>query len=390
LVLATISLRQQVRFVACSTALYAALAVLPPALGQVIDPQQAVPRIAPSYGLGALDVGGASRVPATPDAYRRPYDQYLGGWREPPPPLQSAYTPPSPSTGAPMAPPVSSWAAQQNLPPLQDVQVAAKPTAQSAAPLPAQLPAAPKPAAAPPAAIQPAAADAGKAGGSGASFMPTFTAPDPSGKAQASAPAKPPQTQTAQTAPPPAPAPSAAPQPAAAPPPADDPNRLRYGAGSKYGVSELRFGVLAHNRRPIASKTESGAQVNMEARFASPGFLSILFEPRPTVGASINTAGDTSFLYGGLTWGGFVWKGLFVEGFFGMSVHDGWLDSHDPDPPRRLMGSRVVFREALEFGYRFLDVHSLSFMVDHYSNAGWIAKRNQGNDDFGLRYGYKF
>ena len=174
---------------------------------------------------------------------------------------------------------------------------------------------------------------------------------------------------------------------AASAPPQDG---LRYGRGSSYGVSELRFGILAHNKGPIASSTESGAQVNMEARFRSPDIFKIILEPRPTIGASINTAGDTSFAYAGLTWGGFVWKGLFVEGFFGMAVHDGWLESNDPDPPRRLLGSRVLFREALEIGYRFLDSHSVSFMIDHYSNAGWIAERNQGNDDFGLRYGYKF
>jgi hypothetical protein len=54
------------------------------------------------------------------------------------------------------------------------------------------------------------------------------------------------------------------------------------------------------------------------------------------------------------------------------------------------MGSRVTFREAIEVGYRFLENHSISFVLDHYSNAGWIAERNQGNDDLGFRYGYKF
>ncbi len=329
--LATISLKHTgrhlaIRAVLRAGAFAAGVCAVDPALAQSTDPQSTspLPRVAHFYDLGPLDVGGAARVPSTPDAYRRPYDQYLGGWREPPPLLQSAYVP----AGGPVAAaaPVASWAVQQPLPPLQEVQVA----------------------------------DA-KSGGAGASPIP---APAAGG-------------QVAQ----------ASPQPASAPPPE---NRLRYGTGSKYAVSELRFGVLAHNRGPIASKTESGAQVNLEARFASPDFMKILFEPRPTLGASINTSGDTSFLYGGLTWGGFIWKGLFVEGFFGMAVHDGWLESNDPDPRKRLMGSRVVFREALEFGYRFLDVHSLSFMVDHYSNAGWIAERNQGNDDFGLRYGYKF
>ncbi|MCK6449881.1 MAG: hypothetical protein L6R19_03320, partial [Alphaproteobacteria bacterium] len=67
---------------------------------------------------------------------------------------------------------------------------------------------------------------------------------------------------------------------AAAAAPAED--GLRYGRGSKYGVSELRFGILAHNKGPIASSTESGAQINMEARFRSPDIFKIILEPRPT------------------------------------------------------------------------------------------------------------
>lgn len=262
-----------------------------------------VPRVAHPYDPAPLDVGGAAQVLAQPDAYRKPYEQYLGGWAEPPPQLASTYAP----AGAPLSP-------------LAQVQVAPPPIPRSAEP------------------------------------------------------------QLAQAAPP----------PGSVPPPPAEP-RLRYGEGSLYGISELRFGVLAHNKGPIAEHTEHGAQINLEARFRSPDFMKIILEPRPTLGISANTAGDTSFLYTGLTWGGFVWKGFFVEGFFGLAVHDGELNSKDPEPhDRRQMGSRVVFREAIEIGYRFLENHSVSFMLDHYSNAGIIADRNQGNDDLGLRYGYKF
>ena len=316
------------------------LVVVTPARSASTDPQalqqpvQPLPRVAHPYDPRGMDVGGASRVPDQPDAYRKPYGQYLGGWRETAPQLQSSYAPPGPWSPPP---PAAS-------PP--------QPSAPASAPAPA-----------------PAAA----------------SLPQPLPPLQ--------ETQIASTAKPPAPAApqlaQAAPSAPAAPPPED---RLRYGAGSKYGVSELRFGVLAHNKGPIATHLEHGAQVNLEARFASPDFMKILFEPRPTLGASVNTAGDTSFLYGGLTWGGVLWKGLFLEGFFGMAVHDGELDSKDPQPQltRKQMGSRVVFREAVEFGYRFFELHSVSFSIDHYSNAGWLAERNQGNDDLGLRYGYKF
>ena len=108
-----------------------------------------------------------------------------------------------------------------------------------------------------------------------------------------------------------------------------------------------------------------GYDVIPSARYFSPDFMKLVLSPRPTLGASINTAGDTSFLYTGLTWGGFVWKGLFIEGFFGLATHDGQLNSHDPEPhDRRQLGSRVLFREAIEIGYRFLDNHSVSIMLD--------------------------
>jgi lipid A 3-O-deacylase len=154
-------------------------------------------------------------------------------------------------------------------------------------------------------------------------------------------------------------------------------------------LSEVRLGLLAHNIGPIASAREDGAQLNAELRFDSPDIFEYILSPRPHLGASINTSGDTSFLYFGLTWTWNIYQGLFADFSFGGTVHDGWLDSHDPDPEQRLMGSRLLFRESLELGVRFWDHHSLSVMLDHTSNAG-LADKNQGNDDVGLRYGYHF
>ncbi len=154
-------------------------------------------------------------------------------------------------------------------------------------------------------------------------------------------------------------------------------------------LSEVRFGVLAHNIGPIASAREDGVQINSEIRFASPDLFKYILSPRPHVGASINTVGDTSFVYAGLTWTWNIYQGLFMDFSLGGTVHDGWLTSHEPNPDRRLMGSRLLFRESVELGYRFLDHHSVSIMLDHVSNAG-LADENQGNDDVGLRYGYHF
>ncbi len=156
------------------------------------------------------------------------------------------------------------------------------------------------------------------------------------------------------------------------------------------GLDEVRLGVLAHNKGPIASHIEHGVQLNIEFLFDSPSFLDTILSPRPHIGGSVNTTGHTSFLYAGLTWTWDIYKGLFLDFSLGGTVHDGWLESSDPAPSQRLMGSRVLFREAIEFGYRFFEHHSLSIMLDHVSNAGLLADRNQGNDDIGIRYGWHY
>lgn len=198
--------------------------------------------------------------------------------------------------------------------------------------------------------------------------------------------------------PPPVLPPAAAPVPVAAAPvpvadvdqPPDDTEPAGDDTGPWGGwLSEFRLGILAHNIGPIASAREDGAQINAELRFKSPPLFEYILSPRPHIGASINTAGDTSFLYLGLTWTWNITDALFLDLSFGGAIHDGWLTSHEPEPDRRLMGSRLLFRESLELGYRFFDRHSLSLMLDHVSNAG-LSHKNQGNDDVGLRYGYRF
>lgn len=157
-------------------------------------------------------------------------------------------------------------------------------------------------------------------------------------------------------------------------------------------VSELRGGVLAHAYGPsvIDSRRESGIDVNLEILFASPPlkFFWYLFEPRPTLGIDLNTNGQTTFGYGGLTWEWNITPRLYADFFLGFAGHDGFL--HNAPRDRRELGSRLLFREALELGWRLNDRHALSVMIDHYSNAGYFDKKNQGNDNFGARYSYRY
>jgi len=168
-------------------------------------------------------------------------------------------------------------------------------------------------------------------------------------------------------------------------------------------VDEVKIGVLYHDIGIFGDNREEGADINFEALFVSPNWLyddanpswvNRLLNPRPNIGASINTEGDTSQFYFGLNW---QWDlltdiarpedGIFFGFSAGGAVHDGKLDTHESD--RKSLGSRVLFHLAGEVGYRFTERLSLSVYLEHSSNA-WLADRNDGYDDLGMRLGIKF
>ncbi len=56
---------------------------------------------------------------------------------------------------------------------------------------------------------------------------------------------------------------------------------------------------------------------------------------------------------------------------------------------RKQLGSRVLFHEYVEVGFRATPVLSLSVFLDHMSNAD-LARHNAGMTNIGLRTGFKF
>jgi hypothetical protein len=157
---------------------------------------------------------------------------------------------------------------------------------------------------------------------------------------------------------------------------------------------ELRVGLLRHDAGVFGNHLESGVDFNGEIRFTSPGALAFLGAPRPAIGLSVNSDGNTDQLYAGLVWTVFpfngwrpVGEGLFLDAGLGGAVHDGKLDTFDPD--RKALGSRVLFHLSLELGWSFDGRNSLGILLDHMSNAN-LASRNEGLDTLGVRYGYKF
>jgi lipid A 3-O-deacylase len=153
--------------------------------------------------------------------------------------------------------------------------------------------------------------------------------------------------------------------------------------------SEIRVGIQAHDVPLFSDRVESGADINGEVLFTSPDVLHFLWSPRPHFGFSANTQGGISQVYAGLSWEFRLWSGLFAGFSLGGAIQTGPLHNDIYPQTFKAFGSRGVFRESIEIGWRFDDHHSLSLMLDHISNAR-LARPNPGLETFGVRYGYRF
>ncbi len=151
--------------------------------------------------------------------------------------------------------------------------------------------------------------------------------------------------------------------------------------------AELRMGVLIHDEGPFSRNEEDGLDINIEVLFPSPKVLEFIWSPRPHIGVNANMEGDTSQVYFGLSWEWGFWDNWFAGFSLGGSVHDGETETNRID--RKELGCRLLFRESAEFGYRLGRRHGISLFLDHVSN-GNICSKNEGLENFGLRYGYRF
>lgn len=154
-------------------------------------------------------------------------------------------------------------------------------------------------------------------------------------------------------------------------------------------LSEFRVGVLAHDQGPFSSNKEKGVDAQFELRFRSPDFLGVIWSPYPNIGANINTSGNTSSFWLGLVWEKPVWKKMFVGWSMGGAYHTGETDKGTGAADEKELGCNPLFRLAINAGWRFDEHQSLDLILDHISNAK-LCDTNEGLENFGLRYGYKF
>ena len=150
--------------------------------------------------------------------------------------------------------------------------------------------------------------------------------------------------------------------------------------------SEARIGASLHDIGAFSGTDEGGFDVDLELLFGSPAFLSYIGQPRPHVGGKINTAGDTSLGYFGLTWDWLAQGWFIVEAALGGAVHSGDLNDDEADKD---LGCRVLFRGAVAVGAQFAERHRVLVAFDSANNLG-ICDGFQSLDGLGIRYGFLF
>jgi lipid A 3-O-deacylase len=153
-------------------------------------------------------------------------------------------------------------------------------------------------------------------------------------------------------------------------------------------LDEIRLGSSYHSIEGWPN--EHGVDETVEALFGAPvpttpvSLTEFFLHPRVHFGGSLNTFGDTSQIYAGLTWDYFLNDWLFIEGTFGGALHDGPLhESH-----RASYGCRANFRESAGVGVRLGGRWRLLAEIDHMSQAQLCDDHNSGLTNVGLKLGY--
>jgi len=148
--------------------------------------------------------------------------------------------------------------------------------------------------------------------------------------------------------------------------------------------TEFRLGVTAHD---LSEHVEDGPNYTVGIYFESPDFLDIIWGPEPHIGANINSKGDTSQVFAGLSYEWLIWKGLFAGISVGGAYHDGETDAHLVD--KKDLGCKLLFRESITLGWEITKNHKIAAVFDHISNAK-ICDFNEGLENLGARYSYRF
>ena len=166
-------------------------------------------------------------------------------------------------------------------------------------------------------------------------------------------------------------------------------------AKSFMGLYEVKQGILAHDRGWFGKNREGfGPDYNFELMFNSPSFFKKIGAPKPIIGLTQTSTGGSSLYYGGVTWDWNISQNWFVSGTTGIAWTNGLSklpQGQVPTGDRKIQfGSKWLHRGAVELGWNFYGNDTISLMFSHVSHGSMLDEKNQGMDEFGIRYGYRF
>ena len=172
-------------------------------------------------------------------------------------------------------------------------------------------------------------------------------------------------------------------------------------------ATEVQLGVAEHDSSILGLTGSSGKErsVALVGGVVSPKIeaLDFVLAPRAYVGGAVNLEGETSYGGAGLLWRQGVGDALYVQGQFGLVVHDGTLDIERPQSPAEVpafearnsteieFGSRALFDIQIAGGVELTESWGAELFWQHLSHGKILSSGpNEGLDSWGVRGVYRF
>jgi lipid A 3-O-deacylase len=179
-------------------------------------------------------------------------------------------------------------------------------------------------------------------------------------------------------------------------------------------AGELLVGIYAHDATFLgdtfgvgSAGRESGADLHLGYRTERIEALGLIFKPQAHAFISVNSESTSNFVAAGLSWPIDLTHGFYLRPGLGLAYTDGEHGLPPVNAPglsaaevqRRLnlyntridFGSALLFEPEISVGYRFSERLSGELSWVHISNGEVFHQgKNQGMDDAGVRFAYKF
>ena len=169
------------------------------------------------------------------------------------------------------------------------------------------------------------------------------------------------------------------------------------GTGGSGGLAGIFDEVRTGGSFSIQDDYDAGFLVRGELIFApftppADSYLAnTVLRPRLHVGGNLATGDEgVSQVYSGLTWTFPVYSNIFVEATFGLTWHDGPLESAGSGLD---LGCEILFRESIGVGVDLGQHWRVLVAADHSSHAHLICDDDKGNSGIshaGVFVGYRF